>query len=143
VDYPTIAPDTEFSKEQFAWTPPPGAADAAAAQEGGGPAAELAGKPAPSFALKDLDGKDVKLADLKGSVVVLDFWATWCGPCVMSLPGLDQINGQVKEAGVKIFAVNQAEDKDLVSGFMKGKNLTLPVLLDTDSKVSDSFKVQA
>jgi thiol-disulfide isomerase/thioredoxin/outer membrane lipoprotein-sorting protein len=137
MDYTTVTPGAKPEKpDAFAWVPPPSARDAADQAAGdNGPAGELAGKPAPDFTLKGLDGKDVKLADLKGSVVVLDFWATWCGPCVMSLPGLDQLHQAKKEAGVKVFAVNQQEEKDLVQGFMSSKNLTVPVLLDSDGQV--------
>jgi len=103
----------------------------------------LLGKPAPSFKLKDLDGKDVALSELKGSVVVLDFWATWCGPCVMSLPKIDELNKDKKGDGLKVFAVNQSEDKELVQGFIKSKGLTLPVLLDSDGKVGNKYKADA
>ncbi|HYO10053.1 MAG TPA: TlpA disulfide reductase family protein [Tepidisphaeraceae bacterium] len=144
IDYTTTTPGEKLAGEQFAWTPPAGASDAAATADTGdlGPAGELVGSPAPDFTLAGMDGKDVKLADLKGSVVVLDFWATWCGPCVMSMPGLDRIHQAMKEQGVKVFAVNQAEDKELVQGFLTSKNLSLPVLLDTQSKVGEAYKVQ-
>ena len=83
------------------------------------------------------------LKDLKGSVIVLDFWATWCGPCVESLPKLDRIYQDLKEQGVKIYAVNQGEDKELVGGFVKSRNLTIPVLLDSESKVGNQYDAHA
>ena len=150
IDYATSTADaaaaTASKPEQFAWAPPAGAKSAQELQqqqgEAGG-AAELEGKPAPDFKLKGLDDKDVALKDLKGSVVVLDFWATWCGPCVASLPKIDKLYNEKKEQGVKVFAVNEGEDKELVSGFMKSKKLSLPALLDSDSKVGQAYKAEA
>lgn len=143
VDYTTSAVNAPAKDEQFAWNPPAGAKDLAEVQQdSGGEASVLEGKPAPAFKLKDLEDKDVALADFKGQVVVLDFWATWCGPCVEALPHLDKLY-QDKKATVKIFAVNQGEEKEPVAAFMKSKNLTVPVLLDSDSKVGNEYKAQA
>ena len=146
IDYKASMPDADAKPEQFAWTPPPTAKDAKEMAEGGEEdeaSKALTGKPAPDFKLKGLDDKEVALKDLKGKVVVLDFWATWCGPCVGSLPHIDKIASEMKEKGVNVFAVNQAEDKELVQGFMKSKGLTVPVLLDSDSKVGESYKANA
>jgi thiol-disulfide isomerase/thioredoxin/tetratricopeptide (TPR) repeat protein len=94
-------------------------------------------KPAVPFALKDLHGKMVRLADLKGKVVVIDFWATWCGPCKMSFPGLQKIYDKYrKNSSVKIFALNTwervsgKEREDLVQKFIADNKYTFPVLYD-------------
>ena len=145
IDYTSTTADAPAQDESFAWTPPAGAKDVAEMAGSDGKETEhvLVGKPAPDFTLKDLEDKEIALADLKGSVVVLDFWATWCGPCVASLPKIDQLASESKEQGVRVFAINQGEDKQLVEGFIKSKKLTLDVLLDPDSKIGQEYKAQA
>jgi thiol-disulfide isomerase/thioredoxin len=75
--------------------------------------------------------------------VLLDFWATWCGPCVVSLPELDQLYQAKKDGNVKIFAVNAGEEKEEVASFLSEKKLTLPVLLDTDQEVVEKYSIGA
>jgi peroxiredoxin len=148
VDYTTTTLEADQKPEQYAWAPPEGARDAAASPAHpsgapGGEATALEGKPAPVFALKGLDDKEVKLSDLKGKVVVLDFWATWCGPCVASLPALDKFASEQGEHGAKVFAINIQQEKEHVQSFMTAQKLTLPVLLDIEGKVRDDYKADA
>jgi peroxiredoxin len=143
LDYSDTKVDPILKADAFAWTPPAGA------QEFHQPAAQpadadrLVGKPAPAFSVAGLDGKNVTNDQLKGSVYVLDFWATWCGPCVASLPGLDKIYQDNKAAGLKVFAVNQGEDKDTVQKFVNDTKLTIPPLLDADQSVGAAYGANA
>lgn len=101
----------------------------------------VVGTEAPPWELKTPDGTAVRLADLRGSVVVLDFWATWCGPCKMAMPGVQQLHAEFENKGVKVFGVNCQEDEGGdPKGYMKSKDYTYGLLLDGD-KVASSYQV--
>jgi peroxiredoxin len=99
------------------------------------------GKPAPDFTLKSLDGTDVSLSSLKGKIVILDFWATWCGPCRQGLPVLMEVAKARANDNVVLWAVDLDESKSKVQDFLKKKGWNLPVLLDAKGKVSQKYGV--
>lgn len=105
--------------------------------------AALAGKPAPEFELKTLDGKGVKLSDLKGKVVVLDFWATWCGPCVVALPKIVKLADEYKPAPLQLVAVNLEQSEAEISKFLTRTKIDPTVALDSDGAVSRLYRVDA
>jgi thiol-disulfide isomerase/thioredoxin len=94
--------------------------------------------PAPLWELKDKDGKLVKLADQKGSIVILDFWATWCSPCKMAMPVLDNWMKTKMPAGVKVYSINVWErDPKLPAPFMADNNYAMTLLYGTESQAAD------
>lgn len=104
----------------------------------------MEGKAAPAFTLPLADGGEFVLADHVGKeIVVLDFWASWCGPCCMALPKMNALSGQYKDKAVVFCAVNIGEDASTVQAFLKKEGLTLPVALDTAGAVSSKFSVQS
>src|SRR4030095_7178093 len=129
----------------FAFTPPEGANRVEAflgESPDEEPGQQLAGKPAPAFKLELLGGGTFDLASQKGkSIVVLDFWATWCGPCVRAMPTLIEVTGALKDKGVVFVAVNQDEETDVIQDFLKKKKLNPVVALDKGSKVGDLYGV--
>lgn len=97
----------------------------------------------PEFKLKTLDGRKLGPTDFPGQVVVVDFWATWCGPCHIQARILEPIHRDYKGKGVQFLAANVGEDEATVRNFLKDKPFPYPVLLDTESQVSGNLGVYA
>jgi peroxiredoxin len=110
---------------------------------GGGENSPLLGKDAPTFSLPGLDGADFDLASAKGQIVVLDFWATWCGPCIKSLPGLVDLVSSFPTDKVKLVGINQGEAAEQVKHFLETRGLKLDVALDADQAVGRKYGVDA
>jgi peroxiredoxin len=100
------------------------------------------GAPAPTFQLNSNAGKPVALADLKGQIVLLNFWASWCGPCRQEMPILEQLNRQYHAKGVTLLGVNVEPDSAAAIDWLKATPVTFPILFDTDSKVSKLYEVE-
>lgn len=108
------------------------------------PVSPLVGTKAAPFQLTLLDDTPFRLSDMRGRVVVLDFWATWCGPCIKAMPDVRAVMNAFPEGAVSFCAVNQGETLPIVEGFLEARKWTdLPVALDFDLKVSRNYEVDA
>ena len=96
---------------------------------------------APDFTLQQLDAGTVRLSDLRGQVVVMEFWATWCGPCRFSTPSLDVIYRRFRDRGVTVLLINQGETPETVRTWVEGR-FQAPILLDQDRRVAMRYGVQ-
>jgi peroxiredoxin len=115
---------------------------AAATMAAGALADDIApGVVAPAFQLGSSSGSALKLADLKGQVVLLNFWASWCGPCRQEMPLLDQMYRKYKAAGVTLVGINVEPNSSDALNWLKSTPVTFPILFDTDSKVSKLYEV--
>ena len=97
----------------------------------------LAGEVAPDFTLRDIDGKEVKLASFKGKVVMVNFWATWCGPCKIEMPHLDKMDREFESKGFEVISIStdDARAASKVKPLIKRGGYGFTVLLDKDTTV--------
>jgi peroxiredoxin len=91
---------------------------------------------APDFALPNLDGSNLRLQEQRGRVVMINFWATWCGPCRVEMPHLSRLYEKYRGSGFTVLAVNIDEDPHKAASLAKQLGMRFPVLLDTEKKVS-------
>jgi cytochrome c biogenesis protein CcmG/thiol:disulfide interchange protein DsbE len=95
-----------------------------------------AGSEAPGFRLSSLGGGEVDLAAQRGKVVVLNFWATWCPPCVAEMPSLERLHRALAPEGLAVVTVSTDEDEGELRRFISERGLTLPVLKDPGGRVA-------
>lgn len=104
------------------------------------------GQFASDFELKDMDGNRVHLSDFRGSIVFLNFWATWCPPCKAEMPHMERIHRDYKDKGVTVLAVNLTTTEGKLSDvkeFVTNAGLTFPVVLDTEGVVKKQYQIMA
>lgn len=95
---------------------------------------------APDFRLEDLDGKPVRLRDLRGKVVLLNFWATWCPPCRLEMPAMEQLHREYGPRGLVILAVNFREGRREIRSFLQEQDLTFSAIPDDEAKVFATYR---
>ena len=105
----------------------------------GGAAAVTTDRAAPDFTLRTLDGPNLRLQEQRGRVVLVNFWATWCGPCRQEMPHLNRLYDKYRAAGFTLLGVNIDDDARNAAGLSTKLGLKFPVLLDTDKKVSHLY----
>lgn len=105
--------------------------------------AEISQKVAPDFTLKSQSGENLRLSELRGEVVMINFWASWCGPCRQEMPLLDELYAEYQPMGFTILGVNVEEDSSKAKALLDEVPVSFPVLFDTQSQVSKLYDVIA
>jgi peroxiredoxin len=98
--------------------------------------------PAPDFTLPARDGGNVRLSDLRGQVVMINFWATWCGPCRQEMPLLQQIQAKYEPLGFTLVGINVEPDSAAAMTWLKQVSVSFPILFDQKNVVAEQFGVQ-
>jgi peroxiredoxin len=104
-------------------------------------AADLNGQPAPDFALRSLGGDNLRLSEHLGDVVLINFWATWCGPCRQEMPLLDDLYAKYKLAGLTVLGVNIDDSSERAAEMATTLKVSYPVLFDERKDVSRSYQI--
>lgn len=139
--------DKPAAPEAFAFRPPEGAKKVDNLFAGGAgeepEVSPLLGKPAPDVEQELLDGGHFSLKEQKGEkIVILDFWATWCGPCVREMPLVAKVADEYREKGVALYCVNQGEESDTIREFLEEKKLNVTVSLDSENEAGNAYGVE-
>lgn len=103
----------------------------------------MAGRPAPDFALKSSTGTNMRLSELRGDVVMINFWATWCGPCRQEMPLLDELYQRYNRVGFNLLGVNIDDDSNRAMAMINELGVEFPVLFDARKEVSKMYDVDA
>ncbi len=106
-------------------------------------AADLQGQPAPDFALRSLGGDNLRLSEHLGDVVLINFWATWCGPCRQEMPLLDELHARYKLAGLTVLGVNIDDSGERAAEMARALKVSYPVLFDERKDVSRAYRIGA
>ena len=113
------------------------------AAAGGAHAKAAPNAQAPDFTLRQLDGPNLRLGEQRGRVVLVNFWATWCGPCRVELPHLSRLHDKYRGSGFVLLGVNIDEDPTVAKALVSKMGLTFPVLLDSKKEVVGNYDLNA
>ncbi|MCG6969261.1 MAG: redoxin domain-containing protein [Gammaproteobacteria bacterium] len=97
---------------------------------------------APDFQLPQIDGNTVSLSSLRGNVVYVDFWATWCPPCRESFPWMESMHQRYQDLGLQIVAISLDQKSDLIKNFLKAHQASFTILQDAEGGAAEAFKVK-
>ena len=103
----------------------------------------MEGQPAPDFALKSSTGENLRLSEFRGDVVMINFWATWCGPCRQEMPLLDELYNRYERVGFNLLGVNIDDDSRRAMQMIDELGVDFPVLFDARKEVSELYEVEA
>jgi peroxiredoxin len=103
----------------------------------------VTGEKSPDFTLKSRDGGNMKLSEQRGNIVLVNFWASWCGPCREELPAFEELYQEYQDMGVEILAVNVDDEAEKANVLLQDIEVSFPVLFDTSGEVSKLYDVNA
>jgi len=142
VDFKNWNLNQDIPDAKFAFLPPPDATKVASLFEGEEEHSKLVGQPAPEINLEMLGGGRFNLADHKGkNVVVLEFWASWCAPCLQGLPMVADVSKKYADKNVVFYSINQGEEPEVIQALMKKRNMDFNVALDKEGKIASALKL--
>lgn len=101
------------------------------------------GQIAPDFTLKSTQGENLRLAEQRGQVIVINFWASWCAPCRKEMPVLQTFHDKYKDLGVEVWGVNVEQENQAGRDFLADLNLNFPIFFDTSNQISANYQVEA
>ena len=104
--------------------------------------AQAAKNIAPDFTLKSETGKNLKLSELRGKVIMINFWASWCGPCRQEMPVLDQLYKHYRPLDFTVLGVNVEQNPDDAKSLLKDVSVSFPILFDKENKVSKLYNIK-
>ena len=104
---------------------------------------DLSGQVAPDFSLQDKRGNSIRLHDLRGDVEMVNFWATWCGPCREEMPLLDELYARYNRVGFNLLGVNIDDDPERAQQMVETLGVEFPVVFDSAKEVSRQYRVEA
>jgi len=141
ITFSLVKVDESLPASLFAFTPPEGIKEVAEfVYNAGYTPANLTGKQAPTFALKDRYGKSFEFESTRGKTVLLNFWSSTCGPCVKELLVVEKIYREFKDKGLAVLAINSSEGPEAIGEFLKDKDYTFTVLIDEDLEAANKYQ---
>jgi len=147
--FPVAEVSPQIGEEMFRFTPPADAKEVASLDPDPGrapsplhPKAEMAGQMAPAITFADRDGQKMELSAYRGKPLLIDFWATWCGPCLLSMPGLSRIYAETKDKGLQLISFDHGTGAEDSAVYMKHHHYDWPSYHDEGNAVFDKFKAE-
>ena len=101
------------------------------------------GQKAPDFTLKYMQGKNLNLTEQRGSIILLNFWASWCGPCRKEMPVLQKLQDKYQDLGVAIWGINVEQENQAGRDFLKDVKVDFPIFFDPSNTLSENYQVEA
>jgi len=142
IEFSAFSLDEPASQDLFTFNPPKKAKQVEELEIPGQPGSVLLNHPAPDFEARTIAGEKVKLSELQGKVVMLDFWASWCPPCRAELPAVAKIYSKYRDRGLVVYGVND-EGRTIARKYLEKAGLTLPTLDDSSEKAHRMYRVSA